>query len=67
MFEHLLLLLIYIGLIVAAAYVVIWFLGQLGIALPGRAIQIIWAVVVLIVILMVWREIGPALSSGRLP
>ncbi len=67
MFEQIVWLLIYIALVVAAAYLVLWVLGQLGIAPPQRVVQCLWVVVVLIVILLLWRTIGPALSSGHLP
>lgn len=67
MFESVIMLLIYIALVVGLAYLVLWVLGQLGIALPPRLVQVFWVIVVLIVVLLLWRMVGPAISSGRLP
>lgn len=67
MVESIIMLLIWIGLICAACYLIIWALGQFGIPLPGQVIKILWVIVALIVILLIWREIGPALSAGHLP
>jgi len=66
MFESIILLLIQIALVVLAAYVVIWFLGQIGVALPHMVVQIFWAIVVLIVILLLYRMLAPALRGGKL-
>jgi hypothetical protein len=67
MIEHLIMLLIYIALVVGAAYLVLWVLGQLGVPLPPNVIKVFWVIVVLIVILLLYRMIGPAISTGRLP
>ena len=66
MFESIIMLLIQICLVVAVVYIVIWVLGILGIELPPKVVQIFWVVCVLIVILMLYRMIGPSLSHGRL-
>lgn len=66
MIETLIMLLIYICLVVGACYLVIWVLGQLGIALPDMVIKVFWIIVVLIVILLLWRALAPALGGGRL-
>lgn len=67
MIEAIIMLLIYIALIVGVVYLVIWVLGQLGIALPPMVVKVFWIIVVLIIILLLWRMIGPAISSGHLP
>ncbi len=65
-FESIILLLIYICLAVAVGFLIIWVLGQIGIPLPAQVIKILWVVVALICILMLWRVLGPGLSSGHL-
>lgn len=67
MFESIIMLLIYIALVVGAAFLVIWVLGQLGVPLPPNIVKVFWVIVVLIIILLLWRILGPALSSGHLP
>jgi hypothetical protein len=67
MFESIIMLLIYIALIVGVALLVIWVLGQLGIAIPPPLAKVFWMIVTLIIILMLWRMIGPSISSGHLP
>ena len=67
MFESIIMLLIYICLVVALCYIVIWVLGIIGIALPPKVIQIFWVICALIVILLLWRMIGPAISAGHFP
>lgn len=67
MFESIIMLLIYIVLIVGVAYVVLWVIGQLGIPLPPMAIKCFWLLIGLVVLLLLWRMVGPALSSGHLP
>jgi len=66
MFETLIMTLIYICLVVGACYLVIWVLGQLGVALPQRVIQIFWVIVVLIVILLLFQMLSPVLHLPRL-
>lgn len=66
MFESIILLLIQICFVVAIAYIVIWVLGALGVALPDKVVQIFWVIVVLIVILLLYRMLGPMLLSGKL-
>lgn len=67
MFESIIMLLIYIALIVGVAFLVIWVLGQLGVAIPPPLVKVFWVIVTLIIILMLWRVIGPSISSGHLP
>ena len=66
MFESIIMLLIQICLVVALCYIVIWVLGIIGVELPPKVVQIFWVIVVLIVILLLYRMIGPSLSHGRL-
>lgn len=66
MFEHIIILLIQICLVVAACWLIIWVLGKLGVELPERVVQILWVVVVLIVILLLYRMLAPVLFGGRL-
>lgn len=63
MVETIITLLIYIAVVVGVCYLVIWVLGMLGIALPERVIQVFWVIVVLIVILLLWRALAPALGG----
>jgi hypothetical protein len=64
MVESVILLLIYICLVAAVVWLVIWVLGQIGLQLPEMVIKIIWVIAVLIILLLLWRMLGPAL---RLP
>ena len=66
MFEALVMTLIYICLVVGACWLVIWVLGQLGVALPGQVIKIFWVIVVLICILLLYRLLAPMLHLGRI-
>lgn len=66
MFESVIMLLIQICFVVLAAYLVIWVLGKLGAQPPEKVIQIFWVIVVLIVILLFYRMVGPILMSGHL-
>lgn len=67
MVESLILLLIYVCIVVAACWLVIWVLGQIGVPLPPQVIRIFWVIVGLICLLLLWHMIGPLLSAGRLP
>jgi len=66
MFEGIILLLIQICFVAILAYIVIWVLGVLGVELPPRVVQIFWVIVALIVILLLYRALGPALHGGKL-
>lgn len=67
MVESLILLLIYVALVVGAAYLVLYVLGALGVPIPPKVVQVFWIIVGLIVLLMLWRMVGPQLASGNLP
>jgi hypothetical protein len=66
MFEAIILLLVYICLVVGACWLIMWVLGQLGVALPEQVIKVFWVIVVLIVILLLYRTLAPLLGSGKL-
>jgi hypothetical protein len=67
MFESIIVLLIYIALVVGLAYLILWALAKLGLELPPMVVNVFWVIVVLIVILLLWRMIGPAISGAHLP
>lgn len=54
-----------IGLCVLAivVYLVIWVLGQIGIVLPPRIVQILWVIVILLVVLYLVKMILPHLGA----
>lgn len=64
--EAVILLLIYVCLIAAVAWLVIYVLGAIGVPLPPQVVKIFWVIVGLIALLMIWRTIGPGLQAGRL-
>lgn len=66
MVESVIMLLIYICLVVGLCWLVIWVLGQLGIALPEPVIKVFWVIVVLVCILLLWRTFAPLIGGGRL-
>ena len=57
--ESIITMLIYVCLLVLCAYLVIYVLGVLGVALPPKVVQIIWLIVALIVVLMLVRMLLP--------
>jgi len=63
MFESVIVLLNYICLFVALAYVVLWVLGKLGIELPPKAVVIFWVIVTLVVLYMLVRMLRPVLPG----
>ena len=66
MFESILIALIYIALIALAVYIALWVLGEIGIQLPPQVVKIIWVVAVLVILLVLYQQIAPALKLGRL-
>lgn len=64
--ESIIMLLIQVCVLVVVAYLVIWVLGILGVSLPPRIVQIFWVIVILIVVLLLYRALGPAIYGGRL-
>ena len=67
MFAGIIMLLIYVCLVVAVAYIVLYVLSAIGVVLPPQIVKIFWIIVGLIVLLMLWQMVGPALESGHLP
>jgi hypothetical protein len=67
MIESVIMLLIYVCLVVAVAWLILWVVQQIGIPLPPQVIKIFWVIIGLIVLLLLWRMVGPAISHGRLP
>ncbi len=67
MIESVIMLLIYIALVVGVAWLIIWVLEQLGVALPPPVVKVFWVVVILVIVLLLWRMVGPALTAGHLP
>jgi len=68
MIEALITMLIYICILALVVYLVIWVLGQIGIALPPQVVKILWVIVALVVLLMLVRLVlggGLALPSFR--
>jgi hypothetical protein len=64
MVETLILTLVYIVVIVAAVWLVIWVLGMIGVPLPEMVIKCMWVIAVLLIILLLWRMLGPLLRLG---
>jgi hypothetical protein len=63
MFESIVRALIYVCFIAAAYYLIIWVVGQLGIALPAMVMHIIGIIFVLFAILILVRLLYPVMSG----
>lgn len=57
MLESVITTLIAIAILVAVVYLVIWFLGQMGIALPEQVMRILWVIVALVALLYIVRTL----------
>lgn len=55
MFEALIKTLISIAVLALCVYLVIWFLSEIGLALPMMVAHILWVIAVLVAILIVYR------------
>ena len=66
MVESVITALIYICLVVGVAFLVIWVLGQIGVPLPPQVVKIFWVVVALVIILLLWRMLGPIIGGGHM-
>jgi hypothetical protein len=66
MVENVIYLLIYIAVLVGLVYLIAWVLEQLGVAIPGQVMKVIWVILVLIVLLLAWRAFSPLIGNGRL-
>lgn len=62
MIEAVVMGLIYLCVLVIAIYLIIWVLGQLGIAIPDNIMKVIWVIVVLVAILIIVRTILPGMG-----
>jgi len=62
MIESVIIALIYLCVIIAVVWLVIWVLGQLGIPIPAMVMKIIWVIVVLLALLYLWRAFGGQLG-----
>lgn len=57
--EGILVLLIYLAILAIFIYIVIWALQSIvGIALPGRVIQLVWVIFVLVALLWLVQSMG---------
>jgi len=66
MVESIILTLIYFCLIVAAFWLVLWVLGQLGVPIPAQVVKIGWVIVALVCILILYRLLLAPLIGGHL-
>jgi len=66
MIESIILFLIYLCLIVAVFWLVLWVLQQLGVPLPAQVIKIGWVIVALVVILILYKLLLAPLIGGHL-
>lgn len=63
MIEGIIMALIYLCLLAAAIYLIIWVITSIaGIALPPKVIQIIWIVFVLVCVLFLVRMLLPGMG-----
>lgn len=63
MIEGIIMALIYLCLLAAAIYLIIWVITSVaGIALPAKVIQIIWIVFVLVCVLFLVRLLLPGMG-----
>ena len=62
MIESVIMMLIYLCLLAIAVYIVVWVLGELGIAIPAQVMKILWVIVVLVALLMIIRTVLPAIG-----
>lgn len=63
MFEAVIRALIALCLIVAAAFLILWVLAKLGLALPPMIVNIFWVIVVLVAILILYRLFSPYIGK----
>ncbi len=66
MVESVIVLLIYICLVVGLVGLVIWVLGQIGVPLPAQVVKIMWIIAALLILLLLWRALGPVLHFPAL-
>jgi hypothetical protein len=61
MLEAVIYALIWLALAVLVVYIVLWVLGELGIALPAQIVKIIWLIVALLAVLFIVQTVLPGL------
>jgi len=66
MIESIILMLIYICLIVAAMWLILWVLEQLGVPLPAMIVKIAWVIVALVCILVLYKLLLAPIITGHL-
>jgi len=66
MIESIILFLIYLCLIVAVFWLVLWVLAQLGVPIPAQVVKIGWVIVALVCILILYRLLLAPLIGGHL-
>jgi bacteriorhodopsin len=59
MLETVITLLIYLCVLALVVYLIIWVLGEIGLALPPQVIKILWVIVALVAILLIVRALLP--------
>jgi len=63
MVENVIMMLIYLCILVGVIYLIIYVLGQIGIAIPPPIMNIIWVVVLLVALLILWQTFGGRLRG----
>jgi len=61
MFESIIMMLIWLCLFAIVVYIVLFVLGEVGIALPPKIVRLFWVIVALIVVLFMFRILSPSL------
>jgi hypothetical protein len=59
--------LVYLCIICAVIYLIIWVLGKLGIAIPPNILTIVWVILVLLAIIWIVQHFSPVWSGHHLP
>lgn len=60
--EGIIMALIQLCVIVAIVYVVLYVIGQLGLAIPPQVVTIVWIIVGLVAVLFIFRHVLPGLG-----
>ena len=64
MVETVITLLIYVCVLVALAWLVLWVVTSvLGVPIPPRVVQIVWVIVALVAVLLIYRAAAPHLGA----
>lgn len=63
MVESIISLLIYLCILVGVAWLVLWVVQDvLGLPIPPRLVQVVWAIIALVIILLLYKAIAPHLG-----